>query len=294
MFVGRADRQVKVRGFRIEPAEVERQLAAHPAIRQVRVCTRRHPDGRHELLAYLVLAANLTFDAYHRHLADTVAPYMRPQHTYVVDALPHTANGKVDEAALLNCAVAPWRRPRTVECHAGATLRELLELAGGVLGVADLAASDRFVTSGGDSLTALRLRFEIQRRWQVDVPPADVIGKDFAALADAIDTGAHAGHYPPVPARPACAARRPRPSNNGCGCCSSATRRTAPTTCGWPSSCRALPTWLRCASRYADWWPAIPRCAPGCGPPWTACARKSVIRTTRGTRWTRATAKRGN
>ncbi|OOK70277.1 AMP-binding enzyme family protein [Mycobacterium kansasii] len=111
MFVGRADRQVKVRGFRIEPAEVERQLAAHPAIRQVRVCTRRHPDGRHELLAYLVLAANLTFDAYHRHLADTVAPYMRPQHTYVVDALPHTANGKVDEAALLNCAVAPWRRP---------------------------------------------------------------------------------------------------------------------------------------------------------------------------------------
>ncbi|ARG70694.1 hypothetical protein B1T47_18460 [Mycobacterium kansasii] len=200
VFVGRADRQVKVRGFRIEPAEVERQLAAHPAIRQVRVCTRRHPDGRHELLAYLVLAANLTFDAYHRHLADTVAPYMRPQHTYVVDALPHTANGKVDEAALLNCAVAPWRRPRTVECHAGATLRELLELAGGVLGVADLAASDRFVTSGGDSLTALRLRFEIQRRWQVDVPPADVIGKDFAALADAIDTGAHAGHYPPVPA----------------------------------------------------------------------------------------------
>jgi len=111
-YAGRADRQVKVRGFRIEPAEVERQLAAHPAVQQVRVCTRRNPDNRHELLAYLVLGDELAFEAYHQHLAASLPPYMRPHHTHLVDALPRTANGKIDESALLKCGVAPWRRRR--------------------------------------------------------------------------------------------------------------------------------------------------------------------------------------
>lgn len=110
-FVGRADRQVKVRGFRIEPGEVEQRLGAHPAVRQARVCTRHDVDGAHELLAYLVLGAELTYEEYERHLTATLPAYMRPHRTHLVDALPRNANGKVDDAALLcstTAGVAPY------------------------------------------------------------------------------------------------------------------------------------------------------------------------------------------
>ncbi|MFR9793908.1 amino acid adenylation domain-containing protein [Streptomyces sp. MB22_4] len=203
-YVGRADRQVKVRGFRIEPGEVERRVLAHPAIRQAYVCTRRDEDGRNELLAFLVPGQALAedaYDAYDRHLTAALPPYMRPHHTYLVDALPRTANGKVDQAALLAGAGEPWRGRAGVAVPVTAAQRRLLELAEEVLGVTGLRPDDRWIPSGGDSLKALRLRFEIQRRLAVDIPQELVLRGDFAALAAAAgDPGASAGDHPPVPA----------------------------------------------------------------------------------------------
>ena len=224
-YLGRADRQVKVRGFRIEPAEVERRIAAHPAVRQAYVCTREHPEtAGHELLAYLVAGPELDFEEFDRHLTSTVPTYMRPHRMYRVDALPLTGNGKVDRVALLRRPDRPWQRSADTDTDTDtdvgpaavvtARQREVLELAEAVLGTSGLRPADRWISSGGDSLRALRLRFEIRRRWGCELGQAEVLHADFAAIAEAVDRGAGSGAGPryPVPPPPSGAVRGPATS----------------------------------------------------------------------------------
>ncbi|GGR89150.1 non-ribosomal peptide synthetase [Streptomyces aureoverticillatus] len=204
-YVERADRQVKVRGFRVEPGELERQIAAHPAVRQAYVCTRRDDNGVNELLAYLVPGAELSYDDFDRHLTAALPAYMRPHRTYRVAELPLNSNGKVDKSALLCRDDAPWTGTDT-DCPRDVSVtpwqRQVLDLASQVLGVTDLRLGDRWVASGGDSLKALRLRFEIRRRWGRELPQALVLRGDFAELAAAIASGRaeDAVPYPPVAA----------------------------------------------------------------------------------------------
>lgn len=198
-YVGRADRLVKVRGFRIEPGEVERHLLTHPFIRRARVCTRRDDADRHELLAFLVLSGDLSYDAYERHLAAGLPPYMRPHRTQLIDEIPLNANGKADEAALLSAAHAPWRGTRHDDVHVTAAQREILDMAEDVLASTGLRPDDRWIPSGGDSLKALRFRFEILRRYSVDLPQSLILEADFAQLTEAVHAPPTAGdHHPPV------------------------------------------------------------------------------------------------
>ncbi|MFE9404157.1 amino acid adenylation domain-containing protein [Streptomyces sp. NPDC006530] len=198
-YVGRADRQVKVRGFRIEPGELERRIVAHPAVRQAYVCTRRDANGVNELLAYLTLGSALSFDDFHRHLDAALPAYMRPHRTYLVDELPLNANGKVDREALLRQDAPPWRRTEAARTGDVRTTRqrEVLALAERTLGIEGLCLTDRWIACGGDSLKALRLRFEARRLWGCDLPPSLVLRGDFAELAAA--TEATASPYPDVP-----------------------------------------------------------------------------------------------
>ncbi|WP_194820796.1 non-ribosomal peptide synthetase [Micromonospora sp. S-DT3-3-22] len=213
-YVGRVDRQVKVRGFRVEPGEVERQILTHPGVRQAYVCTRRDPaHGTTELLAYVVTDADLSFAQFDRHLGATLPPYLRPHRVYRVGALPLTPNGKVDSAALLRRDDPPWRDDDPTGTPVTAWQRTVLDLAGEVLGVPDLRPDDRWIASGGDSLKALRLRFAIQRRWGREVPPAAVLDGDLAALAAAVATaGTPTGS--PYPAPPAPAGARTAPATS--------------------------------------------------------------------------------
>ncbi|MGW7416124.1 amino acid adenylation domain-containing protein [Streptomyces sp. NPDC054863] len=194
-YVERADRQVKVRGFRIEPGELERALTAHPAVRQAYVCTRRDAHGVNELLAHLVLGADLSYDAFEEHLAAGLPAYMRPHRTYLVDELPLNSNGKVDREVLLRDAGAPWRRSGADLPERGDAAeltewqREVLQLVAEITGVEGLRGTDRWIAVGGDSLKALRLRFEVRGRWGVELPQALVLRADFAELAAAIEAG---------------------------------------------------------------------------------------------------------
>lgn len=200
-YVGRADRQVKVRGFRIEPGEVERQILAQPAVRRAYICTRRDEADRSELLAFLVLGDELSYDAYDRHLAAALPSYMRPHHTYLVAELPRNANGKVDQAALLRDVGTPWRGAQEDDVTVSPEQRRVLEVAEDILAVNGLRPGDRWAASGGDSLKALRFRFEILNRFAVDLPHDLVLRADFAALTDAVHApDATTGEHPPVPA----------------------------------------------------------------------------------------------
>ncbi|MFJ3233887.1 amino acid adenylation domain-containing protein [Streptomyces sp. NPDC086787] len=201
-YVGRADRQVKVRGFRIEPGEVERQILAHPAVRRAHVCTRRDDAGRNELLAFLVLADDgLSFDVYDRHLTAALPPYMRPHRTHLVAELPLNRNGKVDRTALIESAGTPWRGTPGHDAHITDEQRRVLEVAEDILAVPGLRPEDRWIPNGGDSLKALRFRFEILARFAVDLPQNLVLSADFAALTEAVHApGATTDAHPPVPA----------------------------------------------------------------------------------------------
>ncbi|MPY30233.1 amino acid adenylation domain-containing protein [Streptomyces adustus] len=186
-YVGRTDRQVKVRGFRIEPGEVERRVLSHPAIRRAHVCTRRAgEEGPNELLAFVVLQQDLSYEEFDAHLTAHLPAYMRPHQIHRLKELPLNANGKVDQAALLRLADRPWRPAATDARTATGTEREVLELAEDILQTTGLGLGDRWIASGGDSLKALRLCFAIRRRWGCDVAQTDVLHADMAGIARAV------------------------------------------------------------------------------------------------------------
>ncbi|MFF4244835.1 amino acid adenylation domain-containing protein [Streptomyces sp. NPDC001822] len=193
-YVGRTDRQVKVRGFRIEPGEVERRVLAHPAVERAHVCTRRAGEaGPNELLAFVVLRQELTYEEFEGHLAAQLPAYMRPHRIHLVEDLPLNANGKVDQAALLGRAGRPWRPAATDGPATTETEREVLALAEEVLGTTGLGLGDRWIASGGDSLKALRLRFAVRKRWGRDLAQAVVLHGDLAAVARAVTSAGPSG-----------------------------------------------------------------------------------------------------
>ncbi|WP_051466502.1 non-ribosomal peptide synthetase [Actinomadura oligospora] len=155
-YLGRTDDQVKVRGFRIEPREIETVLIGHPAVRAAAVVAREDRPGDRRLAAYAVLEPGR--DARPADLREFAAgalpDFMVPAAVVVLDELPVTPNGKVDHRALPKpdfAAPVTGRPPRT------AAERTLCALVAEVLGLEAVGADDSFFDLGGDSVMALQL-----------------------------------------------------------------------------------------------------------------------------------------
>ncbi|MBO4270193.1 non-ribosomal peptide synthetase [Microbispora triticiradicis] len=159
-FLGRLDGQLKVRGFRIEPGEVEARLLDHPGVGQAFVTV--HAE---ELVAYVTGTA--TGEELAAHLARTLPRHLVPTAWVGLDALPLTSRGKVDRAAL----PAPVRGPSAGHVPPS-TDAELLvaEVWAELLGVATVGADDDFFALGGHSLLATRIAARLRRTTGVEVP----------------------------------------------------------------------------------------------------------------------------
>ncbi|MEE3850388.1 AMP-binding protein [Gordonia sp. LSe1-13] len=183
--VGRSDDTVKVRGYRVDTAEIITAARAVAGIADAAVIV--HPDrGAGEIVAYLAAATDdrpPSVADIRRSLAATLPAWMQPTHLVVVPALPRTRNGKVDRAALPE----PAQRPTRV-APASRTERLLVPICEDLLSLDDIGVTDDFLALGGDSLTAVDLVRRIDDTFGVRLSPSAVFtGGDLRSLAEQID-----------------------------------------------------------------------------------------------------------
>jgi amino acid adenylation domain-containing protein/non-ribosomal peptide synthase protein (TIGR01720 family) len=181
-FVGRVDDQVKVRGFRIEPGEVEAVLAAHPDVADVAVVVRSGEGGGRRLVAYVVpaLPSDLFVDDLRAHAGAMLPDYMVPSAFVTLPALPLSRNGKLDRRALPEPDAEPeagYVAPRTdVE-------RTLAGIWCATLGVDRVGVHDNFFALGGDSILSIQLVSRARRAGLALAPGAVFRHQTVAELA---------------------------------------------------------------------------------------------------------------
>ncbi|MFH8768881.1 non-ribosomal peptide synthase/polyketide synthase [Streptomyces sp. NPDC017958] len=174
-FVGRADDQVKIRGHRVELGEVEAALLRVPGVASAAAALREDRPGDLRLAAYVVPrdpagdgpGAEVDAETVRTHLAGSLAPYLLPGDVVVLGALPLTANGKTDRAALPvpdASHVPAGRAPRTPEEEV------LCALFAEILGIGRAGADDNFFHLGGHSLLATRLVNRVRSVLGVELP----------------------------------------------------------------------------------------------------------------------------
>jgi amino acid adenylation domain-containing protein len=190
--LGRLDRQVKIRGVRVEPGEIEEVLASHPAVRECAVVARKDSLGSALLVAYLAgredIGREIGSGELRAFLGRRLPDPMVPAVFVVLESLPLSANGKIDRKSLSD---AGWTRsgsgaeripPRT------RTEEAVAEIWKELLGVAEVGVEDSFFVLGGHSLLATQVLARIHQAFGVELPLRDLFQRPtVAGLADRID-----------------------------------------------------------------------------------------------------------
>ncbi|MFF9450907.1 amino acid adenylation domain-containing protein, partial [Streptomyces althioticus] len=172
-YLGRADAQIQLRGFRVEPGEFEAVLAAHPGVSRAAVVPRHAGSGALHLVAYTVPSGDAPASPadLRAHAAAHLPEHMVPAACVPVDALPLTANGKLDVQALPDpdfTAAASGTRPTTPEqALVCALFEDVLQLPRESVGV-----DAGFFDLGGDSLLATRLLARLRHETGAEIPIA--------------------------------------------------------------------------------------------------------------------------
>jgi len=178
-FHGRIDQQIKLRGFRIEPGEIEANLLAHPGVAQAAVVLRRDDPANPRLIAYWVAqqpdpsaktnpVETLPAEQLRSFLAQRLPDYMVPSAFVALPALPLTTNGKLDRKALPAPSLAGTLSQRVAPSND--LERQLHAIWAEVLGHADFGITDNFWLVGGHSLAAAGLVARIERDLGRSIP----------------------------------------------------------------------------------------------------------------------------
>ncbi len=190
-FFGRLDQQAKVRGFRVEPGELESVLDDHDLVREAVAVVRLSEDGRNELAAYVVCHGNRVTDEekeeavgqLRAYLKDRLPDYMVPSTVAILDGFPLNANGKVDRAALPE-PTATTNRVK-FEAPRDQTEEVLCDIWSQILGVSAIGIRDNFFESGGDSIQSIQIVSRARQKG-INLSPRMMLGyQTIAELASA-------------------------------------------------------------------------------------------------------------
>jgi amino acid adenylation domain-containing protein len=171
-FAGRADRQIKIRGFRVEPEEIEAALGQHPSVKQAIVALRDNGADQSQIVAYVVPGNGDRPPAgdLRQFLRSRVPHYMVPNAFAFLEALPLTPNGKLDLHALPPVApdqVSPEKELAGVESEIERAIARIWQ---DVLHASKVRVDDNFFDLGGQSLLAVRVISRLREELQIDIP----------------------------------------------------------------------------------------------------------------------------
>ena len=156
-YLGRRDEQVKLRGYRIEPGEIETTLRQHFAVREAAVMVQANSTGEKRLVGYVTLSRTCSVGELRRNLQERLPAYMVPGTIFVLDALPLLPNGKLDRHAL------PLPEERPVDLAApfvapGTAIEVCLaEIWAAILKREHVGIHDNFFEMGGDSILSIQI-----------------------------------------------------------------------------------------------------------------------------------------
>ncbi|MGQ9007785.1 non-ribosomal peptide synthetase [Bacillus stercoris] len=167
-YISRIDRQIKIRGKRIEPAEIEARLLEMEGVQEAAV-TMREIDGEGQLYAHYVGDDKRTEKEIRVDLARVLPDYMIPQHWVPVKRMPLTGNGKIDRSALPIPENKPDKR-KDITLPRNLVEEELANIWKQVLGVNTISIDDDFFALGGHSLKALQVIHTLKHQQQIDIP----------------------------------------------------------------------------------------------------------------------------
>lgn len=188
-YLGRGDRQVKLRGFRIEPGEIEGVLGSHPGVAEVAVDIRDLTGGPALVAYYRTYQEGLVQEL--RDLAATELPgYMEPAAYVELTEFPRTPSGKLDRAALPDPAPVQGGS-ETSDPNLSPVEQLIAEVWSKVLGISEIGRDDDFFRLGGHSLLAIKLVSQVKARLGVKIPLKAVYAnpklRDLAAVIESED-----------------------------------------------------------------------------------------------------------
>jgi len=168
-FLGRSDEQLKIRGYRVEPGEVEAALRSHPSVREAVVVAWQGSAGDPRLAAYCAAGGGLAEADLRAHVAALVPDYMVPATITLLERLPTTPSGKIDRRALPDPVVHDHPASEFV---APSTPMEqaVADIWAHVLGVERVGRDDDFFALGGHSLLATQVVAQVRSDFAVELP----------------------------------------------------------------------------------------------------------------------------
>jgi surfactin family lipopeptide synthetase C len=190
-FIGRVDFQVKVRGFRVEPGEIEAALGKHPWVRDCVVIPKSERTGTKRLIAYVVTNKDKAGSVaeLRSFLKETLPDYMIPAVFVTMESFPLTPNGKLDRSALPEPEVTRADLQGAYVAPRDEVEMQLSHLWEKVLGVKPIGVNDNFFDLGGHSILAVRLFTEITRVFGTSIPLAALFQSPTVAEIASMITG---------------------------------------------------------------------------------------------------------
>ncbi len=171
-FLGRYDDQIKLRGYRIEPREIETALGSHPAVNDVAVVSHEDGAGIGHLIAFVAAVGGASIEEAElkKHVARTLPDFMVPERFVNLPRLPRLPNGKIDRSALPAFESLSVKASGCEKTPLSQVELLLAEIWQEVLAVQKIDRRDNFFDLGGNSLSAMQVTSRVQQLFLVEVP----------------------------------------------------------------------------------------------------------------------------